>query len=53
MKSNIVRKIKKAPAVAVRFGGLTTTFRFVLRARKELADLLLLCVYGTSTLPYL
>lgn len=53
MKTNIVRKIKKAPAVAVRFDGLTTTFRFVSQARKELADLLLLCIYGTSSIPNL
>ena len=31
---------KKAPAVNVRFGGLTLTFRFVLEPRKELADLI-------------
>lgn len=41
MKEIIVRKIKKAPAVSERFGGLTLTFRFVSQPRKELADLLL------------
>ena len=41
IKEIFVRKIKKAPAVSVRFDGLTLTFHFVVQVRKELADLLL------------